>query len=183
MPAKKDTPKAQPVAVVAEEPVAEVLEKKVPGAGAWEIPIPDGAILGGLPEGTFLSKCNEEPKETTSSKGDPQTEFTYEITDPEYPDLLGKTGKYWCSRKPKSWWNMTNTLDAMNVVYEIIKDEAGKPRTFRFDPMDCIGAVCKIVVKARTDPSGRTRNVVAQVISATESDVESSGPEEEGPPF
>lgn len=182
MPPKKETQvKVQPVAVVAEPVAAEVLERKVPGAGAWEIPIPEGAILGGLPEGTFLSKCNEEPKESTSSKGDPQTEFTYEITDPEFPDLLGQTGKYWCSRKPKSWWNLTNTLDSMAVPYEIVKDEAGRPKTFRFDPMDCIGAVCKIVVKSRTDLSGRIRNVIVQVISATESDVESTGPEE--PPF
>ena len=173
------TTKRKVAAVTPEEPVAE---SKVPGAGAWEIPIPEGAILGGLPEGTFLSRCQEEPKESTSSRGDPQTEFTFEITDPEHPELLGSTGKYWCSRKPKSWWNLTNTLDAMGVLYEIVKDEAGRPKTFRFDPMDCIGAVEKVVVKAGTDPgTGRTRNRIVQIISATEGDVESTGGDEEIP--
>lgn len=180
--------KSTPQVNTPEESVEEEAPKKREvGPGAWEIPIPDGAEFGGLPEGTFLAKCEEEPKESISSKGDPQTEFIYTIRDPEYPDLDGKTGKFWCSRKPKSWWNLTNTLDAMDVPYEIKKDANGKPVVFRFDPMDCVGAFCKVVVKTGTDPNkGTSRNKIVQVISASESSAEMSSVEEGGdelPPF
>ncbi len=147
-------------------------EGKEIGPGAWEIPIPDGAEFGGLPPGTYLSKCIEEPKESLSSKGEPQTEFQLAVSDPDYPEYEGREGRYWCSRKPKAWWNITQTLDAMGVAYEIDKEK----KIFRFDPMDCVGAICKTVWAEQTF-EGRTRSRIQRIISATE-EVEDLGGEE-----
>lgn len=171
MPPKRETdPETQE-----EEPGEELPEAQ--SSGAWEIPIPDGAELGGLPEGTYFARCSEEPKESTSSKGDPQTEFTFSISDPDFPDYEGRTGKYWCSRKPKAWWNIIQTLDAMGVKYEIVRDSNNKPITFKFDPMDCVGTPCRTVWGEHTY-EGRTRTRIDRVISATE-EVEELGEEEE----
>jgi len=142
------------------------------GPGGWEIPIPAGAEFGGLPPGTYLSKCIEEPKESLSSKGEPQTEFQFAISDPEYPEYDGREGRYWCSRKPKAWWNITQTLEALGVPYEIDKEA----KKFRFDPMDCVGAVCKTVWEESTFEK-RTRSRIRRVISAVE-EVEDLGGEE-----
>jgi len=147
-------------------------EKSEVGPGGWEIPIPDGAEFGGLTPGTYLSKCVEEPKESLSSKGEPQTEFQFVVEDPEYPEYAGREGRYWCSRKPKAWWNITQTLDAMGVPYEIDKEN----KVFRFDPMDCVGAMCKTVWTEQTF-EGRTRSRINRIISATE-EVEDLGGEE-----
>ena len=143
--------------------------------GGWEIPIPDGAEFGGLPPGTYLSKCTEEPKESLSSKGDPQTEFQFAIDDPEYPEYDGREGRYWCSRKPKAWWNITQTLDAMDVPYEIDKEN----KIFRFDPMDCVGAMCKTVWAEQTY-EGRARSRIQRIVSVTE-EVEDLGGDESIP--
>ena len=140
--------------------------------GAWEIPIPEGAEFGGLPPGTYLSKCIEEPKESLSSKGEAQTEFQFAIVDPEYPEYADREGRYWCSRKPKAWWNITQTLEAMGVDYEIDKEN----KIFRFDPMDCVGAMCKTVWAEQTY-EGRTRSRIQRVISVEE-EVEGLGGEE-----
>ena len=142
--------------------------------GGWEIPIPDGAEFGGLPPGTYLSKCVEEPKEALSGKGEPQTEFQFVINDPEYPEYVDREGRFWCSRKPKSWWNLTQTLEAMGVEYEIDKEN----KIFRFDPMDCVGAMCKTVWAEQTF-EGRTRSRIQRVISAEE-EVEDLGGDEPG---
>ena len=150
-------------------------EEEVVGPGAWEIPIPEGAEFGGLPPGTYLSKCIEEPKESLSGKGEPQTEFQLAVCDPDCPEYEGREGRYWCSRKPKAWWNITQTLDAMGVPYEIDKEK----KIFRFDPMDCVGAMCKTVWAEQTF-GGRTRSRIQRIISATE-EVEDLGGEE--PPF
>lgn len=143
--------------------------------GGWEIPIPDGAEFGGLPPGSYLSKCTEEPKESLSSKGEPQTEFQFTIQDPEYPEYEGREGRCWCSRKPKAWWNICQTLEALGVAYEIDKEN----KVFRFDPMDCVGQVCKTVWAEQTY-GGRTRSRIQRVISPTE-EVEDLGGEQ--PPF
>lgn len=147
-------------------------KKEAGGSGGWEIPIPDGAEFGGLPPGTYLSKCVEEPKESLSSKGDPQTEFQFVIEDPEFPEYAGREGRYWCSRKPKAWWNITQTLEAMGVEYEIDKEN----KVFRFNPMDCVGADCKTVWEEQTF-EGRTRSRVTRIISIHE-EIESLGEEE-----
>ena len=147
-------------------------EKEKAEAGGWEIPIPDGAEFGGLPAGTYLSKCIEEPKESLSSKGEPQTEFQLAICDPEFPEYEGREGRYWCSRKPKAWWNITQTLEAMGVGYVIDKEN----KVFRFDPMDCVGAMCKTLWEEQTF-EGRTRSRIQRVISAEET-VEDLGSEE-----
>jgi len=149
--------------------------------GGWSIPIPEGAEFGGLPPGTYLSRCSEEPKETMSSEGAPQTEFAFTVCDPEFPDYEGREGKYWCSQKPKAWWNLTNTLDAMKVPYEIQKGESGRPKFFNFDPMDCVGAMCRTVWAERVNPrTGAVRSRIQRVIS-TEEEIEELGGEE--PPF
>ena len=155
-----------------EEALEEAQEKKEGGTGGWEIPIPDGAEFGGLPPGTYLSRCMEEPKEALSGKGDPQTEFQFAIVDPEYPDYMDREGRFWCSRKPKSWWNLTQTLEAMDVAYVVDKES----KVFRFDPMDCVGAMCKTVWTEQTF-EGRTRSRISRVISATE-EVEDLGGED-----
>jgi len=142
------------------------------GPGAWEIPIPEGAEFGGLPPGIYLSKCIEEPKESLSSKGEAQTEFQFAVSDPEYPEYEGREGRYWCSRKPKAWWNITQTLAAMGVSYEIDKGA----KLFRFDPMDCVGAVCRTVWE-ESKFEGRVRSRIRRVISAEER-VEDLGGEE-----
>ena len=146
---------------MAKEPAKE--EKQEAAVGGWEIPIPDGAEFGGLPPGTYLSKCIEEPKESLSSKGEPQTEFQFAICDPEYPEYEDREGRYWCSRKPKAWWNITQTLEAMGVQYEIDKEN----KIFRFDPMDCVGAMCKTVWTEQTF-EGRTRSRINRVVSVEE---------------
>lgn len=160
---------------VAKEQEQEVTKpKREIGPGAWEIPIPDGAELGGVPPGTYISKCIEEPKESVSSKGEPQTEFRFSIADPSYPEYEGREGGYWCSRKPKAWWNIIGTLDAMDVPYEIIRDEAGRPKTFRFDPMDCVNAMCKTVWTEQTF-QGRTRSRINRIIGVMETVDEFAG--------
>jgi hypothetical protein len=173
--AKKPT-----VAPAAQAPAAPATTgKKEILPGGWSIPIPDGAEFGGLPEGTYLCKCEIAPTETVSGKGDPQTEFTYVIHDPAYADLEGRTVKYWCSRKPKAWWNIEQTLTAMDVPFEILKDAAGKPISFHFNPIQCVGTWAKAVVAPNTNPqNGVVRNRVAQIISVNESATESSGGEE-----
>jgi hypothetical protein len=167
-----------PVAPVAAEPAAPA--KKTITPGGWEIPIPDGAEFGGLPNGTWISACEEEPKETVSSKGDAQTEFTLTVHDPSRPDLDGRTGKYYCSRKPKAWWNLDQTLTNMDVPHEIINDANGKPVKFHFNPVDCVGAVCKIIVGDSVQPNGTKRSKILQVVSINESSAEVSS-SEEGP--
>jgi len=147
-------------------------EKEEEKIGGWEIPIPDGAEFGGLPPGAYLSKCIEEPKESLSSKGEPQTEFQFAIADPEYPEYVDREGRYWCSRKPKAWWNITQTLEALGVTYEIDKEN----KVFRFDPMDCVGAMCK-TVWAEQVYEGRTRSRIQRVISVKE-EVEDLGGDE-----
>jgi len=149
-------------------------EEKV-GAGAWEIPFPEDAEFGGLPPGTYLSVCDQEPKETLSSKQEPQTEFHYVIKDPEYPEYEGRSGSMWCSRKPKSWWLITQTLDAMAVPYEI--DKAA--RIFRFDPMDCVNKPCKTHWE-ESEWQGRVRSRITRVVSLSE-EVESLEGAEEAP--
>lgn len=157
----------------AEEVAEEKAEEKAEiGPGAWEIPIPDGAEFGGLPPGTYISKCIEEPKETLSGKGEAQTEFQFAVCDPEYPEHEGREGRYWCSRKPKAWWNITQTLEAMEVPYEIDKEN----KIFRFDPMACVGAMCKTVWEEQTF-EGRTRSRIRRIISVKE-EVEDLGGEE-----
>jgi len=149
-------------------------EKAEPGG--WEIPIPEGAEFGGVPPGAYISKCIDEPQETLSSKGEPQTQFRFSIQDPEYPEYEGREAGYWCSRKPRAWWNITQTLDAMSVPYEITKGEGGKPKVFKFNPMDCVGAVCRTVWEESTY-QGRTRSRIRRVIPIHE-EVEDLGGEE-----
>jgi len=147
------------------------VEESQIGPGAWDIPIPEGAELGGMVPGTRIIKCTEEPKESLSSKQEPQTEFTFVVDDPAAGDLNGREAHYWCSRKPKAWWNLVQTLDALEVPYEIIKDDAGNPKTFRFDPMACVGKYAKGVWEEQTY-EGRTRSRLQRVIGVSE-DVES----------
>ena len=147
-------------------------EPKEMAPGGWEIPIPEGAEFGGLPPGTYLSKCLEEPKESLSSQGEPQTEFQFAICDPERPEYEGREGRYWCSRKPKAWWNICQTLDALGVAYEIDKEK----RIFRFNPMACVGQVCKTIWAERTY-EGRTRSRIQRVVSESE-EVEDTGGDE-----
>jgi len=158
--------------VGAEEVEGEDIAEKTVGPGAWAIPIPDGAEFGGLPPGTYLSKCIEEPKESLSSKGEPQTEFQFAIRDPEYPEYEDREGRYWCSRKPKAWWNICQTLEALGVSYEIDKEN----KVFRFDPMDCVGADCRTVWTEQTF-EGRTRSRIQSIVPATE-EIEDLGGEE-----
>ena len=153
-----------------------VEERKV-GPGAWDIPIPEGAEFGGLSAGTYLSRVSEEPKETLSGDGEPQIQFEFEINDPKHPEYQGRTGRYWCSRKPKAWWNITQTLDALEVPYEVVRDEAGKPKTFRFDPMDCINRSCKTVWE-ENEYQGRIRTRIRRIISAEETVEELTGGED-----
>jgi len=176
----KKTTVPVPAAAAVPEPTTEEAPKKKREItpGGWEIHIPDGAEFGGLPKGTYISCCEEEPKETVSSKGDPQTELTYTIHDPQYPDMDGKTGKYYCSRKPKAWWNIEQTLIAMDVPYEIKKDAAGKPVIFHFNPIDCVGQMEKVIVAETTQPNGQKRNKIIQVISINEANAETSSAEE-----
>ena len=141
-------------------------------AGGWEIPIPEGAEFGGLPPGTRTIKCVEEPKESLSSKGDPQIEFLFNVADPETPEYEGREVHYWCSQKPKAWWNICQTLDALEVSYEIDKEK----RLFRFEPMDCVGKVAKGVWEEQTY-EGRTRSRLQRVISVHE-EVETLGGDE-----
>ena len=150
----------------------EVEGSKV-GAGAWAIPIPDGAEFGGIPEGTYMIRCIEEPKESLSSKGDPQTEFTFVVADLDHPEYDEREAHYWCSRKPKAWWNITSTLEALGVPYEI--DKVNK--VFRFDPMECLGKVAKGVWEIQKY-QGRERSRLVRVISVEE-EVETLGGDSE----
>lgn len=155
-------------------------ERKM-GPDAWEIPIPEGAEFGGSPPGVYLSMCSEEPKETLSGKGDPQTEFVFILKDPEHPDQMDREVRFWVSRKPKSWWVMTSTLEALEVPYEI--DKAN--RVFRFNPMDCVGKMCKTVWEEQTF-EGRTRSRMTKVIGPEEIVEGLEGPEgseDSGLPF
>jgi len=140
--------------------------------GGWAIPIPDGADFGGgCPVGTYISRCSEEPTESISSKGDPQTEFTFEVCDPAFPDLNEKTGKLWCSRKPKAWWTICGVLDGLGVPYEI--DKVNK--LFKFDPMACVGQLCKTVWEENTHPTTKRVSIrINRVIGVNES-VETAG--------
>ena len=147
----------------------EVKEERV---GGWAIPIPDGAEFGGLLPGSYLSRCAEEPKETLSSKDEPQTQFQFTISDPKFPEYEGRDGFYWCSRKPRAWWNLTQTLDALGVKYEIDKEN----RVFKFDPMDCVGQMCRTVWAEETY-QGRTRSRIQRVVSVSEKEEDLVGEE------
>jgi len=152
-------------------------EKGQVGPGGWEIPIPEGAQFGGPPAGVYISKCTDEPKESLSSQQKPQTEFHFVIEDPDFPELAGRPGYFWCSREPKSWWVITSTLDALEVPYEINKEK----KIFRFDPMECVGKYCKTVWEER-EYQGRVRTRIQRVISVEETVESLEGPEE-GLPF
>ena len=141
----------------------ELKEEKAEDTGMWEIPIPEGAQFGGVAPGAYLSRCIEEPKESVSSKGEPQTEFQFAISDPEFPELEDREGRYWCSRKPKAWWNLTQTLEALGVSYVIDKEK----RIFRFDPLECVGKPCKTVWE-ENEYKGRVRARIQRVISPEE---------------
>lgn len=150
-------------------------EKEEAEAGEWAIPIPDGAEFGGLPAGEYLMRCVEEPKESLSGKGKPQTEFSFVIADPNFPDFDGREQHYWCSREPKAWWTMTSTLDAMGVEYEIDKEN----KIFKFKPLDCVGKMCKGIWEEQTF-EGRTRSRLQRVVGEHE-EVESLGGDEDAP--
>ncbi len=144
--------------------------------GVWEIPYPENAQFGGPPEGTYLLRCDEAPAESLSSKQDSQFEFSFTFIDPTLPDRQGSAIKYWCSRKPKAWWNICQTLDALKVKYEINQER----KVFRFNPNDCIGKQAKGVFK-ESEFEGRKRVKLTQIIPETAEVEDLTGNEGEAP--
>lgn len=164
------TKKATPAATKAASPAAPAAAKTAPAtpakpkaaavqnppadtsAGMWEIPFPEDADFGGgLPEGTFLMQCIDEPKSGLTSKQKPQIIFQMECVDPAAPDYAGKQQRIYCSMEPRAWWFICTLLDKMGVPYEIDKVR----HIFKFNRMLCVGKVVKCVFEA--GDTGRTR--------------------------
>jgi hypothetical protein len=149
--------KAAPATPAKQKAAAPVQPPPDTSAGMWEIPFPpDADFGGGMPEGTFLMQCIDEPKSGLTAKQKPQIIFQMECVDPAAPDYAGKQQRIYCSMEPRAWWFICNLLDKMGVPYEIDKVRL----IFKFNRMLCVGKVVKCVFEAGDNGRNRINGIL-----------------------